>query len=64
MHYMNLYEVTLYFPIPVLLLLDVRYFSKLSFYAISMNTNKPNLRNWQKKPSFRPDFGPNLCHQV
>ena len=48
MHYMNLYEVTLYFPIPVLLLLDVRYFSKLSFYAISMNTNKPNLRNWQK----------------
>ena len=27
-------------------------------YAILRTTNKPNLRKWQKKPSFRPDFGP------
>ena len=40
----------------VLLLLVVRYCSKLSSYAICMKTNEPNLKKWQK-PSFGTDFG-------
>ena len=39
-------------------LLDVRHSCKLSLYAISRKTNKPNLRKWQKKPSFGPNFDP------
>ena len=30
----------------------------VSLSAISRKTNEPNLRKWQKKPSFGPDFGP------
>ena len=39
---------------------------KLSLYPISSKTNEPNLKKWQKKPSFEPDFGPygpNSGHQ-
>ena len=46
----------------VLTLLDVTR-CKLSLYEISGETNETNLRKWQKKTSFRPDFspfGPNL----
>ena len=42
----------------ILPLLDVRNCCKLSLYAISRKTNKPNLRKWQIKTSFRPSFGP------
>ena len=42
----------------ILHILDVWNCCKLSLYSISRKTNKPNLRKWQKKPSFRPDFGP------
>ena len=44
----------------ILVLLDVRNCCKLSLYAIPGNTNEPNLRKWQKNPSFRPDFSPNM----
>ena len=40
---------------------------KLSLYAISRETNKPNLRKWQKKTSFRSavsPFGPNLVPKI
>ena len=50
----------------ILLLLDVRHCCKSSLYAISRKTNEQNLRKWQEKPSFVPDFGlfdPNLNHQ-
>ena len=40
--------------------LDVIHYCKLSLYAIWTKTNEPNLGKWQKKPSFRPDFDPNL----
>ena len=39
-----------------LLLLLVRYCSKLSPYAIYRKTNEPNMRKWQKT-DFRSDFG-------
>ena len=50
----------------VLFLPVVRQCSKLSFYAISMKTNKPDLRKWQK-PNFGPNFdlfGPSLTQNV
>ena len=43
---------------------DVRNCCKLSLYAISGKTNEPNLRKWQKKPSFRPDFDLNLVSKI
>ena len=42
----------------VLPLLDVINFYKLPLYAISRKTNEPNLKKWQKNPSFGVDFGP------
>ena len=42
----------------ILPLLDVKNCCKLSLYAFSRKTNEPNLRKWQKKPSFGPNFGP------
>ena len=51
----------------VLPLLVFRYCFKLSLHSISRKTNKPNLGKWQKKPSFRTDFGPfgpNLAPQA
>ena len=41
----------------VLPLLVIRYSSKLSSYAIYSKTNAPNLRKWQKKPTFGHAFG-------
>ena len=40
-------------------LLDVGNSCKLSLYDISRKTNEPTWEN-NKKPSFEPDFGPNL----
>ena len=40
------------------MLLVVRNCSKLSSYAISRKTNKPNFRKWQKKTNFGPNFSP------
>ena len=42
----------------VLPLLMVRLCSKPSSYVISRKTNEPSLRKNDKKPNFRPDFGP------
>ena len=39
-------------------LLDVIRCCKLSLCAISRKTNEPNLRKWQKNPSFGPTFDP------
>ena len=39
-------------------LLDIRHCCKLSLCAISRENYKINLRKWQKKLSFGPDFGP------
>ena len=50
----------------ILPVLYVRHCYKLSLYATSRKNNQPILTKWQKKPSFRPDFGlsdPNLGHQ-
>ena len=41
----------------VLLLLVTRHCSKLSSYAISRQTNEPNLRKWGTKTNFGPNFG-------
>ena len=41
----------------VLTPLNVRHCYKLLLYAISQKTNEQNLRKWQKKTSFRNDFG-------
>ena len=43
----------------VLPLLVIRQGPKLSSYAISRKTNKPNLRKWQKNPLV---LGPILAH--
>ena len=48
----------------ILPVLDVRHCCKLSLHAISSKNNKPNLRKWGKKPSFGPNFGPNLVHEI
>ena len=42
----------------ILPLLDVRHCCKLSSCAISRENYKANLRKWQKKLSFGPNFGP------
>ena len=42
----------------ILPLLDIRHCCKLSLCAISRENYKVNLRKWQKKFSFGPDFGP------
>ena len=51
----------------ILPLLDVTTCCKLLLYAISRETNEPNLKKWQKKTSFGPNFGtfgPNLIPKI